>query len=70
MIIKTYLNKADGIEVTVAALKCGKHAVAVYDIDARRYRDGVAEFQDRQQAIHYAEGKANIDAVPQMVASW
>jgi superfamily II helicase len=68
MIIKTFLDKANGVEVSVIMRKHSQYNVVTYDIDAMHYLDGTMSFLDRQQAINYAKRTANADA--EMVASW
>ncbi len=70
MIIKTFLDKANGVEISVVMLKNGRYSVVTYDIDAMEYCDGSRQFLDRKQAIDYAKSTANFDEQTAMVASW
>ena len=56
MPIKTYLNKAEGLEVTVRMLKSGMYAVVLWDIDEMRYLPMPEQvFLSRDVAIAFAQ---------------
>jgi len=56
MPIKVFLNKAEGLEVTVRMLKSGLFAVVFYDIDEMRWLPApVQTFLSRDVALKYAE---------------
>jgi superfamily II helicase len=67
MIIKTYLDKANGVQISVVMLRNGRYSVVTYDIDAMQYLSGCMVFLDRSQAIAYA--RRCVESEP-MVASW
>ncbi len=54
MIIKTFLDKPNGVQISVVMLKNGRYSVVTYDIDAMEYCSGSISFLDRSQAIAYA----------------
>ena len=69
MIIKTYLDKANGLQVSVIMLKNGRYSVVIYDIDAMEYCLGSMQFLDRRQAIEYAKRTAQFDE-QEATATW
>ena len=64
MTIKTFLNKAKGVEVSVNMLKNSRYIVTTYDIDDMVYLPERSEFLDRANAIRYAQRIAFGEAVP------
>ena len=57
MRIKTFLNKAKGVEVSVHMLKNGRYNVSTYDIDEMHYApEKPPQFLDRGLAIKFAKG--------------
>jgi hypothetical protein len=54
--IKTFLDKALGLEVSVILLRNSMYVVVLYDIDEMQYLpDDHPPFLDRDNAIRYAE---------------
>ncbi len=56
MTIKTFLDKAMGLEVSVILLRNSQYVVVLYDIDEMKYLpDDHPPFLDRGNAIQYAQ---------------
>ncbi len=70
MIIKTFLDKPNGVEISVVMLRNGRYSVVTYDIDAMEYCSGSISFLDRAQAISYASRCVEQTTRGESVAVW